>query len=129
MCVSCPVAVSLSHGNDIVDAPDPAFGGAATELNANRADLDFHAIVFQHDAVTVARRGVDHFAQEQVHAPMIPRIGAGQNRLELEIDQFGNLNVCTYITLLMALAPVTDFVVACPRRFSLHECHAPNSTH
>ena len=64
--------VSLSHGNDVVDAPHSAFSGAAPELNANRADLDFYAVVFEVDAVIIVSLRVDHSAKEQVHAPMIP---------------------------------------------------------
>jgi hypothetical protein len=62
------VGLSLSHGDDVVDAPGPAL-----KLNADRADLDLVAIA-NDDPTIVARRRMDHFAQEQVHAPMIPPI-------------------------------------------------------
>ncbi len=45
---------------------------AVPELNANRADLDFYAVVFEVDAVIIVSLRVDHSAKEQVHAPTIP---------------------------------------------------------
>jgi hypothetical protein len=61
--------VYLSHRDDGVDAPVPAF-----KLNAYRTDLDFGPVVFENDAVVIDRLGMDDFAKEQVHLPMIPPI-------------------------------------------------------
>jgi len=48
---------------------------AVPELNANRADLDFYAVVFEVDAVIIVSLRVDHSAKEQVHAPRFRRAG------------------------------------------------------
>jgi len=45
---------------------------AVVLLAADLADLDL--IAFHGDPIVVARRRMDRFAQEQVHAPMTPRI-------------------------------------------------------
>jgi len=47
--------------------------GAGPVLNADRTNLDLAAIA-NDNPIIVVRLRMDHFAKEQVHAPMIPPI-------------------------------------------------------
>ena len=55
------------HGDHGIDAPGPMLGDATAVLNADGADLDIQAVIFEDDAVVVVRLWMNDFAEVQIH--------------------------------------------------------------
>jgi hypothetical protein len=55
-CRRSGLRVNLAHGDHVVDR-HPSLGSAADALDADRADLDLAAVVFENDAVIVEGLG------------------------------------------------------------------------
>jgi hypothetical protein len=91
-----PLRFNFFHRNCGVDAPRPSFGGAAPELNANRADLDFYTLVFEEDTIIIAsRRVLDNFALGTSpcadHSTDCTGVEAARGRRSLQLRLFGLL--------------------------------------
>jgi len=73
--------IDLPHRDHGIDGPDPSLGSAAAVLDADRADLQLEAVVFENDAVIILGLGMNDLRRYD-HANDANNGKAARNRVK-----------------------------------------------